>query len=259
MYFYNMIEIIIIGTGNVGKHLCHAFEKDTFSNKIKLKGYYNRSQTRFTDINAGLLTDINKLPPCDLIFLCVPDNAVENMGLQLPNSNSIIAHTSGSVPMNILNKHKNYGVFYMPQSFSTSREPNFEEIPICLESSNSFVNEVLEKVASTLSRKREQINSKQRKSLHLAAVYINNFVNHCYYKAGAIMEEAFMDRNLLDALMRETLKKAIDLSPENAQTGPAIRNDSQTIETHINMLDKDDQEMYRSITKSIQTTHGKKL
>lgn len=147
----------------------------------------------------------------------------------------------------------------MPQSFSISREPNFQEIPICLESSNDFVNEVLEKVAVTLSRKREQINSKQRKQLHLAAVYMNNFVNHCYSKAGEIMKDAAMDRHLLDALMRETLEKAIDLSPENAQTGPAVRNDSKTIEKHLQMLDKEDQEMYQSITKSIQKTHGKKL
>jgi predicted short-subunit dehydrogenase-like oxidoreductase (DUF2520 family) len=114
-------------------------------------------------------------------------------------------------------------------------------------------------VAVTLSRKREQINSQQRKKLHLAAVYMNNFVNHCYSKAGEIMKEAYMDANLLDALMRETLEKAIDLSPQKAQTGPAIRNDLKTIEKHLKMLEKEDREMYRSITTSIQKTHGNKL
>jgi predicted short-subunit dehydrogenase-like oxidoreductase (DUF2520 family) len=254
-----MIEIIIIGTGNVGLHLCHAFESNSLAHKIKLKGYYNRSQSKLLNIRAQLLSDLKKLPTCDLILLCVPDNAVDKVAMQLPSSDTIIAHTSGSVALSVLNKHKNHGVFYLPQSFSVSREPNFQEITLCLESSNEAVNKVLENVAVTLSRKREQINSQQRKQLHLAAVYMNNFVNHCYSKAGEIMKDASMDRNLLDALMRETLEKAIELSPENAQTGPAIRNDSKTIDKHLKMLYKEDQEMYRSITKSIQRTHGKKL
>jgi predicted short-subunit dehydrogenase-like oxidoreductase (DUF2520 family) len=254
-----MIRIIIIGTGNLGGHLCNAFENTPASNNILVTGYYNRAQKELSGSNTTLLTDLNNLPESDLILLAVPDDAIEKVSEQIKATNAIIAHTSGSVDMSALQNHKNHGVFYLPQSFSSSRKPIFENINICLESSSKEVNKVLEMVAVTLSRKREQINSSQRKKLHLAAVYMNNFVNHCYSKAEEIMEEASIDRNLLDALMRETLEKAIALSPKKSQTGPAIRNDSITIEKHLQLLEKEDREMYRSITKSIQKTHGKKL
>jgi predicted short-subunit dehydrogenase-like oxidoreductase (DUF2520 family) len=254
-----MIRIIVIGTGNIGGHLCNAIENAALPKKILLTGYYNRAQKKLPHSNAALLTDLNNLPESDLILLAVPDDAIEKVSQQIKKSKAIIAHTSGSVAMSALQYHQNHGVFYLPQSFSSSRKPRFEDIPICLESSSKEVNMVLEIVAGTLSRKREQINSSQRKKLHLAAVYMNNFVNHCYAKAGEIMEEASMDTHLLDALMRETLEKAIVLSPKKSQTGPAIRNDSKTIEKHLQLLEKEDREMYRSITKSIQKTHGKKL
>jgi predicted short-subunit dehydrogenase-like oxidoreductase (DUF2520 family) len=254
-----MINIIIIGTGNVGSHLCRAIESNSQASKLLLVGYYNRAQKELSGINTTLIPDFHSLPECDLILLAVPDDSIEKVSQEIPSSQTIIAHTSGSVAMNVLESHKNHGVFYMPQSFSKSRKPNFEDITICLESSTSAVNKILEMVAVSLSRKREQINSSQRKKLHLAAVYMNNFVNHCYSKAEDIMEDASIDRHLLDALMRETLEKAIALSPKKSQTGPAIRNDSKTIEKHLQLLEKEDREMYRSITKSIQKTHGKKL
>ncbi|AGC78508.1 putative short-subunit dehydrogenase-like oxidoreductase (DUF2520 family) [Nonlabens dokdonensis] len=254
-----MIKIIVIGTGNVGTHLCRAFEKAGSTSNVQLAAYHNRGQKKLPEIDAPLAKNLNHLPNADLILLAVPDDAIASVAEDLPAQETIIAHTSGSVAMQTLNKHKNHGVFYLPQSFSISRTPNFEEITICMESSNDFVNKTLEMVAVPLSRKRAQINSQQRKKLHLAAVYINNFVNHCYTKAGEIMEEAAIDHDLLDALMRETFDKAIDLSPKNAQTGPALRNDSKTIEKHLQMLEKEDRDMYRSITKSIQKTHGKKL
>lgn len=254
-----MIRIIIIGTGNIGGHLCNAFENAASPKKILLTGYYNRAQKELPGSSATLLTDLNNLPESDLILLAVPDDAIEKVSEQIKTTKAIIAHISGSVAMSALQNHKNHGVFYLPQSFSSSRRPNFEDINICLESSSKEVNKVLEMVAVTLSRKREQINSSQRKKLHLAAVYMNNFVNHCYSKAEEIMEKASIDTHLLDALMRETLEKAIALSPKKSQTGPAIRNDSKTIEKHLQMLEKEDREMYRSITKSIQKTHGKKL
>ena len=254
-----MIRIIIIGTGNIGGHLCNAFEIEPASKKVQLTGYYNRTQKQRLDSNASLIKDLSQLPEADLILLAVPDDAIEKVSQQIKVSNAIVAHTSGSVAMSVLYHHPNHGVFYLPQSFSSFRKPRFEDVHICLESSSKEVNEVLELVGGTLSRKREQINSTQRKKLHLAAVYMNNFVNHCYSKAEELMEEASIDVHLLDALMRETLEKAISLSPKMSQTGPAIRNDLNTIKKHLELLEKGDREMYRSITKSIQKTHGKKL
>ena len=59
--------------------------------------------------------------------------------------------------------------------------------------------------------------------------------------------------DLLKPLILETVNKAIELGPENSQTGPAVRNDLYTIEKHLELLSFSPELklIYESITKSI--------
>jgi predicted short-subunit dehydrogenase-like oxidoreductase (DUF2520 family) len=251
-----MIKVFIIGTGNLGTQLCKTLENSS-TDKVKLVGYRNRSGHEIENIQAPMCAE--KLPACDLIILAVPDDHIATVSDSLPITQTIVAHTSGSVGMNVLSRFKNNGVFYIPQTFSIDRTVDISAITICLEASNESTMEQLELVAGSLSRKRKHINSQQRRQLHLAAVYMNNFVNHCYQKAAELLEVKAIPADLLQPLMEETFKKAQELGPKNAQTGPAKRGDQQTINKHLELLDASDREMYRAITLSIEHTHGKKL
>ena len=63
---------------------------------------------------------------------------------------------------------------------------------------------------------------------------------------------------ILQPLIKETAEKIQSLSPSEAQTGPAVRNDQKTIEKHIDFLANENQkEIYKILTKSIQ--NGEKL
>nr|WP_042272383.1 DUF2520 domain-containing protein [Nonlabens ulvanivorans] len=264
-----MMEIIVIGTGNLGLNLCKAIEnqyvnndsafakaKNTnVKNTLKLVGYYNTSATCIDTLKAPLLYSIKALPKADLVIIATPDDHIVNVSTTI-NSNAIVAHTSGSVAMQAVSNHVNHGVFYIPQSFSKSREMNFEELPICVEFNNSIAQEGLEKLGNLLSSKLTYLNSQQRGRLHIAAVYMNNFVNHCYTKADEILNEANIDASLLYPLMNETLAKAQEISPYEAQTGPARRNDVQTIARHLEALKSNDRNMYDAITQSIKNTYG---
>jgi predicted short-subunit dehydrogenase-like oxidoreductase (DUF2520 family) len=65
--------------------------------------------------------------------------------------------------------------------------------------------------------------------------------------------------DIMIPLIKETASKIKTLSPNDAQTGPAKRNDSQTINTHLNFLTNENtKEIYKLLTKSI-IDHGKKL
>jgi hypothetical protein len=60
-------------------------------------------------------------------------------------------------------------------------------------------------------------------------------------------------------LIQEVADKILTLSPKEAQTGPANRNDTQTINAHLSFLTNENQkEIYKLLTKSI-IDHGKKL
>ncbi len=262
-----MIRIFIIGTGNLGLHLCqhfsqvekldvgYAFAKaktKTTQNKLRLVGYLNKNGASVPGTTAMQYRDYHEIPDCDLILIAVPDDRIREVAARIPLSDAVIAHTSGTVAMDALLPHDRIGVFYLPQSFTKTKIPDFTTIPVCLEASDNNVMELLEKTASTVSPHLEYMDSTQRKQLHLAAVYMNNFVNHCYAKSHEILSNAGIATTALDHLMRETLEKAMALTPALAQTGPAQRKDHDTIAAHLKLLPESERELYRSMTHSIQ-------
>jgi predicted short-subunit dehydrogenase-like oxidoreductase (DUF2520 family) len=153
----------------------------------------------------------------------------------------------------------NKGVFYLLQSFSKERKIDFSSVPICIEAETEKDLFLLETLAKSMSKNCYRIHSDQRKSLHVAAVFVNNFVNHLYHIGHEICEQNKVPFEILLPLILETANKITTLSPLEAQTGPAKRNDTKTIEKHIAMLNKNQQEIYTLVTKSIYNIYGKKL
>ena len=177
----------------------------------------------------------------------------------MPFKNRLVVHTSGSVSLDSLNTNNRKGVFYPLQTFTKNKEVDFKSIPICLESENATDYQLLDRVAKSISEKVFTINSEQRKALHVAAVFVNNFTNHLYQLGNEICEEHQVPFEILNALIQETAQKINTLAPENAQTGPAIRNDKLIIEAHQLFLSNSNQSnIYKILTQSIQD-HGKKL
>ncbi len=107
----------------------------------------------------------------------------------------------------------------------------------------------LETLAKSIGNKIYPINSEQRKTLHVAAVFVNNFTNHMYKIGNDICIENNVPFEILQPLIKETASKIKELSPEKAQTGPAIRNDKKTIKNHLNLLNKNQQKIYKIINK----------
>jgi predicted short-subunit dehydrogenase-like oxidoreductase (DUF2520 family) len=151
------------------------------------------------------------------------------------------------------------GVFYPLQTFSKNKAVDFKQVPICLESQNDDDYKVLETIAKSISERVYAIGSEQRKALHVAAVFVSNFVNHLYKIGNEICEEHQVPFDILKPLIQETANKIVTLSPEEAQTGPAKREDTQTINSHLSFLSNENQkEIYKLLTKSI-IDNGKKL
>jgi predicted short-subunit dehydrogenase-like oxidoreductase (DUF2520 family) len=163
------------------------------------------------------------------------------------------------MPMEILDAKNRRGVFYPLQTFTKNKAINFKEIPICLESEMEIDFFIIKKLAQSISNSVQSISSEQRKALHVAAVFVCNFVNHLYKIGNDICKENQLSFEILKPLIVETAQKIIQLTPENAQTGPAKRNDTATINSHLNFLsDENQKEIYKLITKSI-IDDGKKL
>ena len=250
-----MISVVILGSGNVASQLIKAFLKiDT----INLKQVYTRNQEDINTLKDSIDTtnDISLLKQADITIIAVSDEAISSISSHIKNS--FVVHTSGSVDMKSLNNIGRKGVFYPLQSFSKKKLVDFKNIPICLESETNQDLLKLEELVSLLQSKSYILSSHQRKKIHVAAVFANNFSNHMYTIANEICEKYNIPFDILHPLIEETSNKIKNLTPEKAQTGPAKRNDAETIENHLNLLSEKQQEIYLKITQSIQE-YGKKL
>ena len=257
-----MLKVIIIGSGNVAQHLIAAFQNapnpGTEIDLIQVFARQKKTVSHLLDLNK-ITDDWNALAEADLYIIAVSDDAIANVSSQLPFKNRLVVHTSGSVSLDTLNNNNRKGVFYPLQTFTKNKAVDFKIIPLCLESENATDFQLLEKVAKVISEKVFAINSEQRKALHVAAVFVNNFVNHLYQIGHDICEEHQLPFEILKPLISETAQKIMVLSPSDAQTGPAKRNDSKTIAAHESFLSNENQiKIYKILTQSIQH-NGKKL
>ncbi|CAL66780.1 Rossmann-like and DUF2520 domain-containing protein [Christiangramia forsetii] len=253
-----MIKVIIIGAGNVATHLYKSFTK---TKQLDIIQVFNRDidHLDFVDNASKKVSDISKLKEADLYLIAIKDEAIEEITEKLDTKNGIVVHTSGSQPLQILSKFKNSGVFYPLQTFSKIKPVNFKEIPLCLEANSEENLEYLKNIASLISDKIFEVNSEQRKALHVSAVFVNNFSNHLFTLAADFCKKEELPFDILRPLIKETVDKLETLDPYSAQTGPALRNDKKTISAHLEMLDEDRKKIYTLLTESIQKLHGKKL
>jgi len=254
-----MISTVILGTGNVAKHLFEAFMSQ---NGIEVIQVYGRSLKALSYFNNQINTssDLSNIKEADIYLVAISDDAISEVSKFLVDKRGLIVHTSGSIPMNALPNKNRCGVFYPLQTFNAHRKVNFKEIPICIEAGNDQDYELLNALASAISDKVVQIDTDQRKVLHLAAVFANNFTNHMYHIAHEICIQNDVPFELLLPLINETATKIQDLSPLDAQTGPARRNDKGTFGKHLAQLkSKKHNNIYTLLSKSIQKTYGKKL
>jgi predicted short-subunit dehydrogenase-like oxidoreductase (DUF2520 family) len=148
---------------------------------------------------------------------------------------------------------KNYGVLYPMQTFSKQREVDFREVSFFVEANHQIGIEALKDLAGKLSSKVYELTSEQRKYLHIAAVFACNFTNHMYALCDRLLKAQGVPFEVMLPLIDETARKVHELKPQDAQTGPAIRNDKNVIESHLNMLDDEPglKEIYEMISNSI--------
>jgi predicted short-subunit dehydrogenase-like oxidoreductase (DUF2520 family) len=121
-----------------------------------------------------------------------------------------------------------------------------------IEGKNDLVLQRITSFLQQLGAQYQQCGSAQRAQYHLAGVFVNNFGNLMLLEASKILSQANLDMTPLYPLLNETIAKAILLGPENAQTGPALRHDQNTLDRHRSQLDPEQLVVYECLTQRIQ-------
>lgn len=255
-------KIVYIGAGNVAFHFANTLSKHFEIIQIYSKSIKN-AESLANQFNCKFTNKISEIAKnADIYFISLKDDIIEDVLKKLNFKMPLSIHTSGSTDINILKNYStDFGVIYPLQTFSKNSELDLSEIPLFIEANDDKTLNSIKQVAECISQKTFNCSSENRQLLHIAGVFTNNFTNHLFSLSNKILKNIGYEFDVLKPLISETLSKAIKLGPEKSQTGPAIRNDKNIINKHLEILEnyKDCQKMYSFVSESIiKENNGKK-
>lgn len=250
------MKIVLIGAGNLATHLGKALHAAGHDMVQVFSRTMQSAETLASLLDAEPLTDMAQVrDDADVYIFSVKDSALEQLISQLcGGEKKVFLHTAGSMPMSVFRgKALHYGVLYPMQTFSKQREVDFSIIPCFIEANDEFALKQIEGLAGQISHRVFQLSSEDRKYLHLSAVFACNFANHCYAASQELLQQHGIPFDVMLPLIDETAAKVHGMTPEEAQTGPAVRYDENVIDKQIQLLENQPyfQKIYDCMSKSI--------
>ena len=253
------MRICLIGAGNLATQLGMALSEKGH----QIVQVWSRTSESAAELASKLkcpyTTEVSSLvSETDIYIIAISDTAIESILTKRIWGKTMVVHTAGSTPMSILAPYcTNFGVFYPFQTFTIAKKVDFDQVPVCIEANTPQNLEVLNELAQSISQNIKIFDSNQRQQIHLAAVFVCNFVNHFYTIGEALLQEKGLNFEILKPLILETASKVVSQSPESSQTGPASRNDTIVMDKHLAMLANhpDLKHLYSLISERIIQTH----
>jgi len=250
--------ILLLGSGNVAWHLSAAL----LAKGCRFLGVYSRTvrhaEALAEKLRCPVVDDLGQAPKdADVYLICTSDDAIASVSALLPENDGVTVHVSGAAAIDVIDKkHWRRGVIYPLQTFNKNNSPLLMgEFPVFVEADNQSDMDFLTTFARLFSDTVIPLKGEQRKILHIAAVFACNFTNFMYGLAAELMQENGLDFQLLLPLIRETATRIENSdNPMSLQTGPAIRNDLETIREHLELLQSEPKLLgiYQILTQSIR-------
>lgn len=255
------MNVSIIGSGNVATVLGRMIKKSGHHISSIISREISHAEKLAYELQAtpsSAISDIHK--NCDIYIIAVSDSAIEKINNELWLKDKLVVHTSGSVSLSsIKNTSLNIGVLYPLQSLR--KEITYEPvIPFLIDGNNEYSKKSLWNFVSSLSKNITFTNDDERLKLHTAAVIVSNFTNYLYTLAEDICNRENISFKQLIPLITEVAKRLNDYSPEDMQTGPALRKDISTIQKHLSILEKYPEQhyLYMLFTQNINDYYTKR-
>jgi len=237
--------VSIVGLGRVGTALAAALKERGYILKSladKDLGALERARLLLGgDISVS--SSMEDVGPAEVFLITVRDDAIFQVASFLRSRfpRALLVHTSGLHSSHILGEGPRLAMHPL-QSFASVREA-LENLPASLFSLEGDARglEWGRKVVESLGGHSMELEASQKPLYHLAACIASNYLITLLHEALRAMEEAGMERGRvlpgLIALMRGTLRNADGLGVPQALTGPMVRGDVGTIESHLRALE----------------------
>lgn len=246
------LPVCIYGYGNLGSHLFSYLEG------------FEGVQLSVISSHATLKDDnrhitLEKLSDGTLVLLCVPDSVVNDLIDKIPDTCiPIICSGAVHIPEN---KNKGIGVWYPLFSFKKGQKIDWEKVPVFCEANHKEVEDKLQSLNGILGKTAFWMDSVSRSKLHLGAVFANNFTNALLMATEEVLSD-FSKEEVLDTLypiINQTITRWKEGRAKQYQTGPAVRRDKKTIDSHLEMMNNytDEKNLYILMTEYINKKMNK--
>jgi predicted short-subunit dehydrogenase-like oxidoreductase (DUF2520 family) len=251
----------IIGTGNIawflGSRLVTARHQCTGVYSRKPEAAKAFAEALLCD-KYGTIADL-KDGAADVCFMAVSDSGISSVAAQLSLKQTVLVHTAGAVTIDTIEgAATDCAVLWPVYSILKNNLPAHRKIPCAWETNTDRARRFVLSMGHAITDELFEAGYDQRKWLHLAAVMSNNFITHLM----AICEQVCADNRLpfstLMPIIEQTFDRIKQYSPQTLQTGPAVRHDTTTILSQLNILEQHPhwQKIYEAMTESIQSPVG---
>lgn len=167
----------------------------------------------------------------DVVLLCVPDTAIEDVASCLAPGRGWIGHTSGATPLSALHPHVRRFGLHPLQSFTRSRGPEqLDGAYAAITAETDEAREVGFELARLLGLEPFALAEDDRALYHAGAAIASNYLVTLHRAAAEIFSEVGAPVEGLRPLMQGVIDSRFEL------TGPIARGDWATVDRHLDAL-----------------------
>jgi predicted short-subunit dehydrogenase-like oxidoreductase (DUF2520 family) len=265
------INIGFVGAGKAGITLGAYFA----AKGLNVEGYFSRSRSSSLSA-AGITASMafsgiaELVEKCGMIFITTPDGAIKETWDKISAcgiKDKIICHTSGAGSSDIFTGIKElggYGYSVHPMYAFAEKNGNYcglENAYFTIEGDDGRLD-VLNDMFSAMGNKTIVIDRNSKTLYHLSNVMVSNLVLALVGIGCECLEKCGVDgTDALDALyplIKCNIENIGSKGLINSLTGPAERNDVETVSSHLNVCPENYKDVYKILTRKLTDLSAKR-
>ena len=225
------MKILIVGAGRAGTSFAAA-----------LSGVHSVSLVHHDDVLAPA--------ECDLVMLCVPDDAISEVAATLEVSDhTVVAHVAGSRTLDVLAGHARVASLHPLATL-----PNALVGAARLRGATFAVDgdELAAEVVTSLEGRIIRVPASSRTIYHATAVASANHLVALMGQVQVLAHQVGLSLEDFWPLARQSLDDVAAYGPAEALTGPASRGDLATLNAHLEVVPLDERTTYQALAQRAQ-------
>ena len=243
----------VIGMGRLGRH---------WADRLSTLNVDVHRWSRSAAEGVRTMDEWSTAEDADIVFIAVPDDAIATVAERIAphlQGNTALVHHAGSVAVEALPvEAARRAVMWPPMTFSAGSSPDWDNLPLGIEATEPRWMELGRRIAPQAFA----LTASSRPALHLGAVLAGNLTAAWLGVVESYLEQHGLPLSTLTPLIRESVGKALEGKALTTVSGPASRNDAETLSRQVEALghgaqrDQDLKLIHTLLTNRILTHHG---